>query len=201
MLTKLVTSYFESDDNSFRLEGYNLSHRFNPLVGLKFKVEDIKKVTDPSSGRNLDQITLKFYDDSFFVNVVDAQMRLEISRLKHDLEESYKTNKRQLEEMTRERVRSANEKAELARQRIKEVQEQASQKVELAEGKVESKTEETIQRLEKEYRNKLKVSDELNQMEKNQLIKRIDELEKQLMKAQEKASTVVPVKRRSRKSS
>lgn len=206
MITKLVSSYFESDDNSFIFDGYNLFHRLNPLLGTKLKVDQLVKVMDPISGRNLDRVTLRFYDDSHLVNQLNQEMYAEISKLKRELEESYKQNKLQLEEITREKVRNANEKAEAAKARIREIQEKADKKIENVESQISSKTEENIQRLEKEYRNKLKVANDLNDMEIRQLKKEIESLNSKLkiqdLKVEEVNITpeVSSVKRRYRKS-
>ena len=68
MKTKLISAYLETDDNSFILDGYNLTHRLQPMAGTKLKIESVTKFYDPVTGRNIDRVVFKFYGFKFLIN-------------------------------------------------------------------------------------------------------------------------------------
>lgn len=191
MLHKLISAFLETDDNSFQLDGYNLSHRLLPMKGQKMAIQNVFQVVDPVSGRNLDRVILKFYSDQFFVDEVNRKMQLEIDRLTAELNRSFAENKKQLEDHTKERIRLANEKVEQANQRALAAKDAASGKVEKMEATLDDRKNQIIEVLEREYRNKLKIAESVHLIEIQTLKAEVSKLERELKKLQEKEPTEI----------
>lgn len=154
MKTELLSAYLETNDNSFVFNGYNLTHRLQPLMGTKLKVESVFKFLDPTTGRNIDRVVLKFYDDSFFVEKTQKELNREVIQLKKELKESLSDTKIQMEQNLKEKIARALEKTA-----------KASEKLEEKTLQLESKNDDVRLKMEKEFKYKIKALEDFHKME------------------------------------
>ncbi len=116
MKIQLLNPVLDTDLNQITLDGYNLTHRFQPLQGSKFIVASSGRVYDPVTGKNFDRMVLIPYRDSFLADEMERVLKEKTDSAEKQFDEQLKNVK--LEHT--EKLKSQNQKLEDSVARTKE---------------------------------------------------------------------------------
>jgi hypothetical protein len=188
MLIKFTNSYLETDNNSIILEGYNLSHRLNPLINHTFKVDALSQYFDRVSGRNIDRAELSLHvakNNTPSTKDIDEKIKNAEKELKEKYAEKLALSEERLKnKITKEyedSIRSMSQKIEYVDQKdqkIFELQKQLTEaNLKLSDDRTQEMTK-VREKVEKEFELRINLIKTQSQQEIKNLKTQIEKLEK-----------------------